>query len=490
MASEPLSTTSSAQSPGAAPSGWTLALLCLGQLIVVLDLSIVNVALPAIQADLDFSAAGLPWVINGYAIAFAGFLLLGGRVADLIGRRRVFVAGLVLFTVASLSAGFAQSPEWLIAARIAQGFGGALLSPATLAILTTAFPQGRARARATAAWGAVSGAGAALGSVLGGVLTDVADWRWVFFVNVPLGLIALAAAHPLLVESRGEDRRLDGIGALLITGTLVGVVVGTTDAQQYGWSAFATWGPLAGAVVLLVLFVLHESRSARPLIPLYVLRVRSVAWSNIAIFWLGAAVIAHFFFLSLYMQNTLHMNALLTGLAFLPGAAAMTVGAYAGPALVKKTGRAVTLLWIGAALTTVGLLILTRLPADGSYWLHLLPAQLLVTLGAGLLTVPLVIAGTSGIEPGEAGVASGIINTTRQFGGAVGLAVLATIAASHAGGNDLDSQAALSGYRWAFGVGAIFAALALLSTLMLSTGARPSRRRPVVGPDETAPQTS
>ncbi|WP_040810727.1 MFS transporter, partial [Nocardia concava] len=423
---------STAPNRGFRPPDWAvLSLLCLGQLIVVLDLSIVNVALPAIKGSLDFSDAGLQWVVNGYAITFAGFLLLGGRIADLVGRRRIFVLGLAIFTLASLAGGLAQSSQWLVIARVAQGFGGALLSPATLAILSTTFTEGKARARATAAWGAISGAGAALGSVLGGVLTDIASWPWIFYVNIPLGAVALALTYPLLQESKGaEGKRLDGVGAVLVTTALVALVFGAVDSQNHGWSAPSTWGPILGAAVLLAWFTFHESRVASaPLIPLYVLKIRSIAFSNTVMFWIGAAVIAHFYFLSLYMQNILGYNAFQTGIAFLPGAVAMTVGAYGGPPLVKVFKGVRPLLTGAPALSAIGLVWLAFVPDNGSYVVHLLIPQVLITLGAGLLMVPLVIAATSGVAPAEAGLASGIINTTRQFGGALGLAVLATIAA-------------------------------------------------------------
>ncbi|MGW5108721.1 MFS transporter [Nocardia sp. NPDC004123] len=463
------------------PPDWAvLSLLCLGQLIVVLDLSIVNVALPAIQGSLDFSDAGLQWVVNGYAITFAGFLLLGGRVADLIGRRRVFLIGLTIFTLASLAGGLARSSEWLVIARVIQGFGGALLSPATLAILSTTFTEGKARARATAAWGAISGAGAALGSVLGGVLTDIASWQWIFYVNIPLGALALALTYPLLGESRGAaGKRLDGVGAVLVTTALVALVFGAVDSQNHGWSAPSTWGPIVGAAVLLVWFTVHEAKvAAAPLIPLYVLKIRSVAFANIVMFWIGAAVIAHFYFLSLYMQNILGYNAFRTGIAFLPGAVAMTIGAYSGPPLVKRFGGVRPLLTGAPALSALGLIWLAFVPDHGSFALHVLIPQVLITLGAGLVMVPLVIAATGGVAPAEAGVASGIINTTRQFGGAIGLAVLATIAASRtgsgSGGHPPSHAELLSGYHAAFGVGAVFAVVALVFTFGLRTAAPPA----------------
>jgi EmrB/QacA subfamily drug resistance transporter len=454
-----------------APDWAVLSLLCLGQLMVVLDLSIVNVALPQIRDSLGFSDVGLQWVVNAYAITFCGFLLFGGRAADVFGRRRLFVLGLVLFTVASLVGALAQNPGTLIAARVAQGLGGAILSPATLTLVNTTFTEPPRRAKAMAAWSAVAGGGAALGSALGGVLTDLINWRWILLVNLPVGIVAVVAAFLLLNESRAEDRkvRLDLPGSALVTLGLAAVVYGLVNTAGHGWGAAVSLVPLIGGVVLLVWFVVHEATVAKePLMPLRFFRSRSVTVANLTMFWLGCAVIAHFYFLSLYMQNVLHYSPLAAGLAFLPGAALMTIGAYSGPAAMKRVGIR-PLVIVGPIIAGLGLLWLTRVPQNGSYVADLLFPMMLVTFGTGLAMMPIAFAATSGIPREQAGLASGLINTTRQIGGAIGLAVLATIAASRTtsvlnGGAD-GATALIEGYQLAFLVGAIFAGLAVLTAL-------------------------
>ena len=454
-----------------APDWAVLSLLCLGQLMVVLDLSIVNVALPQIRDSLGFSEVDLQWVVNAYAITFCGFLLFGGRAADVFGRRRLFVIGLTLFTVASLVGALAQNQETLIAARVAQGLGGAILSPATLTLVNTTFTEPPRRAKAMAAWSAVAGGGAALGSALGGVLTDLINWRWILLVNVPIGIIAVLAAFMLLGESRAENRkmRLDLPGSALVTAGLAAVVYGLVNTAGYGWGSANALVPLIGGVLLLVWFVVHEAAVAKePLMPLRFFRSRSVTVANLTMFWLGCAVIAHFYFLSLYMQNVLHYSPLEAGLAFLPGAAMMTVGAYSGPAAMKRVGIR-PLVIVGPVIAGAGLLWLTRVPQDGSFVADLLFPMILVTFGTGLAMMPIAFTATAGIPQEQAGLASGLINTTRQIGGAIGLAVLATIAASRTtsvlnGGAD-SVGALVSGYRLAFLVGAIFAVLAVLTAL-------------------------
>lgn len=451
------------------PPAWAvLTLLCLGQAMVVIDVSIVNVALPHIQGDLGFTDGGLQWVVTAYTLTYSGFLLLGGRAADLFGRRRLFVAGLALFTAASLLGGLATNETTLVVARAAQGVGGAILSPATLTLLTTTF-EGPARARAMAAWSAVAGGGAAIGSVLGGVLTDVFDWRWILFVNIPFGIIAIVAAYALLSESRadGAGRRLDWFGSVLVTAGLVGVVYGSVNSQPYGWGAVETLGPLLGGAVLLVWFVIHETKvAAAPIVPLSLFRHRQITVANVLMFWLGCAVIAHFFFLTLYLQKVLGFTALQAGLAFLPGAVAMTTGAYAGPVLVKRVTPK-TLLLVGPLITTAGLAWLSFIPVHGSYAANLLVPMILVTLGAGVAMTPLAIAATSNVDRAEAGLASGVINTTRQVGGSIGLAALATVAvAATAAAEGGTSAAALTaGYRWAFVVATGFAVAAAVTSL-------------------------
>jgi EmrB/QacA subfamily drug resistance transporter len=438
--------------------------------MVVLDLSIVNVALPTIRADLGFSATGLQWVVNGYALTYTGFLLFGGRLADVLGRRRMFVAGLALFSAASLAGALAPSPGVLIAARAVQGVGGAILSPATLTLVTTTF-TGAARGRAMATWSAVAGAGAAIGSALGGVLTQV-NWRWIFWVNVPVGVIAIIASFFLLADTRAQQKvRLDLGGASLVTLALAAITYGTIDSATDGWAAAGTLAPLLGGAALLVWFIVHEDRvAAEPLMPLRFFSVRPVAVANAAMFLLGFAVVAHFYFLSLYMQNVLHYRPLTAGLAFVPGAVAMTAGVYSGPVLMKRVGLR-PLIIAGPVLVAGGLAWLSLVPVHGSYLGSLLLPMLLVTFGTGIALLPLNISATSGIDPSEAGLASGMINVTRQGGGAIGLAVLATVAASATHGPA--AQALVSGYSAAFAVAAAAAALAVAAGFAMPASAPP-----------------
>ncbi|NUT48846.1 MAG: MFS transporter, partial [Saccharothrix sp.] len=452
----------------AAPGWAVLTLLCLGQLMVVVDLSIVNVALPAIRDDLGFTDTGLQWVVNAYAVTFCGFLLLGGKLADVFGRRRIFVFGLVVFTAASVVGALAETPGVLIAARAVQGFGGGVLSPATLTLVTTTFVGAQSRAKAMAAWSAVAGGGAAVGSVLGGVLTGLFDWPWVLLVNLPVGVVAVVGAFVLLHDTRADlpDRRLDVLGALLVTVGLSAVIYGTVSAERDGWGSAATLVPLLGGVALLGWFVLHEGRLAEhPMMPLRFFRIRSVSVANVTMFWLGVAVIAHFYFLSLYMQNVLHYSPLAAGLAFLPGSAAMTVGAYSGPALMKRFGVR-PLVVVGPLISAAGLVWLSFVPADGAYPTHLLLPMVLVTFGTGVAMMPLGFSATFEVPKESAGLASGMINTTRQVGGALGLAVLAAISVARTtsvvGAGTPQAEALVSGYRLAFLFGAGFAVLAVL----------------------------
>ncbi|GAA1852261.1 MFS transporter [Pseudonocardia ailaonensis] len=476
-------------------------LLSLGQLMVVLDVSIVNVALPSIRTDLGFSEAGLAWVVNGYALAYAGFLLLGGRAADLFGRRRIFVLGLAVFTLASLAGAVAPNGLVLVIARVAQGIGGAILSPATLTILTTTFTTPAQRGKALGVWSAVAGGGAAIGTVLGGVLTGLLSWRWILLVNLPLGVLGIVGAYLLLVESRGgspadiqgggQRRSLDLGGAALVTTGLVALVYGTINSGEQGWGAVTTLVPFVGGLVLLAWFVVHEHRiAAAPLLPLGLLRLGSVAVGNASMFLLATGVVAHFFFLTLYLQNVLGWSPLAAGLAFLPGAAAMTVGAYAGPALLKLIPLRV-LLVTGPLLSTAGLAWLSLLPLQATYAVHLLVPMVLVTLGAGIAMMPLALAATGGVPRSEAGVASGLINTTRQVGGAVGLGVLAAVAASVTGGS-ADPALQVSGQRAAFVVAAAFTlAAALIPLVGLRTRPAPAaaEQRPAEQPTDRLADT-
>lgn len=413
--------------------GWVLALVCLAQFMVVLDVSIVNVALPSIRADLHFSATGLQWVVNAYTLSFAGFLLLGGRAADLFGRRRVFLIGLGMFTGASLIGGLAPNANVLLVARILQGLGGAVLSPATLTILTTTFRDGPGRARAMGAWSAVAGAGGAAGALLGGVLTDLLSWRWILFVNVPIGVFALLAARTILSESRDETAggALDAVGALLVTGGLMALVYGIVNTSDHAWGSPSTLLTLGLAVVLLGAFLWHEGRRATaPLMPLRLFRSRSVSGANLVMFCVAAAIFATWYFQSLYLQQVLGYSPLLTGLAFLPQTLAIIVGAQVSSRLVMRFGPR-PLLLVGTLLSAAGLAWLGQLTTTSAYLTDILVPSVFVTLGVGLAFTPIAFTATAGVARQEAGLASGLVNTTRQVGGSIGLAVLATLATAH-----------------------------------------------------------
>jgi EmrB/QacA subfamily drug resistance transporter len=415
-----------------APDGVILAIACVAQFMVVLDVSIVNVALPSIGRDLHYTPSGLQWVVNAYVLTFAGFLLLGGRAADLFGRRRVFLFGLGLFTIASLAGGVAENSAWLTTARAVQGIGGALLSPATLTLIVTTYAAER-RAWALGIWSAVAGAGGAAGSILGGVLTSALSWRWVLFVNIPIGVAGIIAGLIWLTESRAADRRgdtprLDVGGAVTVTlglGTLVYAIVGT---QSHPWASAQTLILLAVAAVLLAVFAVIQVRVARtPLVPLSLFRSRSVSGANIVMFLVGAAFFAMWYFLSLYLQNVLGYSALRAGLAFLPMTLAIIIGAQFSSRLLPRAGVR-PLLLAGTVLATAGFAWLSRISPAASYWTHVFGPGCVIALALGVLFTPLAAAATTGVAYHEAGLASGVLNTSRQIGGSLGLAVLATIA--------------------------------------------------------------
>jgi EmrB/QacA subfamily drug resistance transporter len=456
-----------------------LALVCLAQFMVILDVSVVNVALPSIRHDLHFSQSGLQWVVNAYALAFAGFLMLGGRAADLFGRRRVFLAGVGLFTAASLAGGLAPNQATLIAARIGQGLGGAILSPATLTILTTTFSDPSRRARALGAWSAMAAAGGAAGSLLGGVLTDVASWRWTLFINVPAGVAAVVGARALLPAHEGAaaaagDRRgrrnLDALGAVLVTGGLMALVYAIVESDRYAWTSGRTLATLVVAVVLLGWFAFHEARVATaPLMPLSLFRSRSVSGANVVMLCMGGGFFAMWFFLSLYMQNVLGYSPLKAGLAFVPMTLSIAAAAQVGSRLLPRTG-ARPLLLVGPLVSAVALLWLSRITADGTYLRSLLAPSVLVTLGLGLAFSPVAFAATAGVPREQAGLASGLLNTTRQVGGAIGLAALATVATtrSQAMLASVTPPAALTaGYARALMAGAAIVALAAAASFLL-----------------------
>ena len=410
-----------------------LALIVTAQFMVILDVAIVNVALPSIKSDLGFSEANLPWVISAYAILFGGTLLLGGRLADLLGRRRLFVAGLLLFAASSLLAGLSWSAGSLIAFRAVQGLGGALLAPAALSLLMTTFAEGRERNVALGIYGAASGSGAAAGVLAGGLLTSYLGWSWIFFVNVPVGIAAALLAPVLLRESRADlgHRHFDLAGATTVTAGLMLLVYALTRATTDGWGATSTLALLAGSAVLLVAFGVIERMSRWPLLPLRIFRSRTVSVANGAIGIIGAVAFSEFFLLTLYLQDVLHYSAMQSGVAFVAFALTVVVTSNVAQLVVARFGVRGTLT-AGLLLSALSVALLAGLPADAHYFWDLFPGFVLGGAGMGLTLVPVTIAGLTGIEPADAGVASGLINTSRQIGGAVGIAASSAIAASAA----------------------------------------------------------
>jgi EmrB/QacA subfamily drug resistance transporter len=420
-----------------------LALIVTAQFMVILDVAIVNVALPSIKSDLGFSETSLQWVVSAYAIMFGGTLLLGGRLADLLGRRRLFVAGLAVFTLSSLLCGIAWSEASLIVFRAVQGVGGALLAPAALSLLMTTFAEGRERNLALGIYAAASGSGAAAGVLLGGLLTSYLSWSWIFFINVPVGVAAIALAPTLLRESRADlaHRRFDVPGALTITTGLMLLVYGTTRAATDGWSASTTVGLFVAAIAFVGAFIVIELRAQSPLLPLRIFRLRSLAAANAVMAIVGAATFAEFFLLTLYLQDVLRYSAMQTGAAFVAFAAAVVVTSNAARFVVDRFGVRATLAG-GLLLSTISVAMLTRLPLDGAYFTDLFPWFVLGGAGLGLSFVPITIASLGGVDRADAGVASGLINTSRQIGGAIGLAAASAIAAT-ATSNYLESRPAL-----------------------------------------------
>jgi EmrB/QacA subfamily drug resistance transporter len=447
------------------------------QFVIVIDASIVNVALPSIGRHLHFSRDDLSWVVNAYTLTFGGFLLLGGRMADLLGRRRMFMLGLVLFSLASLGGGLAQSEGWLITARAIQGLGAAIVSPAALSILTNTFSEGAERNRALGIWGAVAGAGGAVGVLLGGILTSGLSWRWVLFVNVPIGIAAATFAPRLLPESRSGDeaQTFDIPGAVTVTAGLALLVYGVVQAVNDGWGSTATLLRLAGAAVLLVAFLVIELRQRHPIMPFSIFRLRTLRGANIVGLLIGMALFSMFFFISLYLQDVLHYSAIKTGISYLPLAVGIIVSAGGASVLVTRLGFKPTLI-AGLVLIAAGLLWFSRVHTPGgSYLSDVLGPSLLAAFGLGFAFVPVTIAAVTGIEPDEAGLASGLINTSQQVGGALGLAILATVANSrtqsllHAGVHSA-SVALTKGFDRAFLVGAGFAiAGAILAAVLISS---------------------
>jgi EmrB/QacA subfamily drug resistance transporter len=444
-----------------------LILLCVAQFVVVLDASIVNVALPTIGKALNFTESNLPWVVNAYVLTFGGFLLLGGRMADLLGRRRVFMGGLVLFALASLAGGLATSSGQLIAARAVQGLGAAILSPAALSIVTTTFRDGAERNRALGVWGAVAGSGGAAGVLLGGVLTDGLGWQWVLWVNVPIGLIAALLAPGLIAESRseGERRHFDFAGAVSITAGLSVLVYALVDANSAGWGSARTIGLLALALALIIGFTLSERRSAAPLVPFRIFRLRTLTGANVVGVLVGASLFSMFFFISLYMQQVLGYSAIKAGLSYLPLAVSIILSAGIASQLVTRVGFK-SVLAVGMALIAAGLVWFSQISVHGRFASDILGPSLLAAFGLGFAFVPTTIAAVSGVSDRDAGLASGLINTSQQVGGALGLAILSAISTSVIGTSH--SRAVLTnGFHSAFLAGAGFALLGLLATLSL-----------------------
>ena len=408
-----------------------LALIVTAQFMVVLDVAIVNVALPSIKTDLGFSQDNLQWIISAYAILFGGALLLGGRLADLLGRRRLFITGLLVFASSSLLCGLAWSEGSLIAFRAVQGLGGALLAPAALSLLVTSFADGRERNLALGIYGAASGSGAAAGVLLGGLLTSYLSWSWIFFINVPVGIAAALLAPVLLRESRPDlgHRHFDFAGAATVTSGLMLLVYGLTRATSDGWGAPVTIGLLIGAVALIGAFLAIERRSPWPLLPLRIFRVRTLVGANIAMTIIGAVTFAEFFVLTLYVQDVLHYSAVQSGVAFTGFALTVVVVSNVAQAVVGRFGVRPTLI-AGLVLSTISVAMLTRLPIDGHYFWDLFPAFVLGGAGMGLSFVPVTIASLGGVDRTDAGIASGLVNTSRQIGGAIGLAGVTAIAAT------------------------------------------------------------
>jgi EmrB/QacA subfamily drug resistance transporter len=454
-----------------------LFILCLGDLMIVLDVTIVGVALPSIREDLGFSETSLAWVVNAYLLTFGGFLLLGGRLGDLFGHRRLFLVGIVLFTLSSLGCGLATSQESLIAARAVQGIGGAIVSAVALSLIVMLFTDPTERAKAMGFFGFVAAGGGSVGVLLGGILTDALDWHWIFLVNVPIGVAVFALCLRLLPAARGEAtaQRLDVAGAVTVTASLMFAVYAIVNGNEVGWTSGRTAGLLAGSAALLALFLWIEARVPSPLMPLGLFRMRNLTTSNVVgILWAGA-MFAWFFLSALYLQLVLGYSPLEVGLAFLPGNLIMAAFSFGLSAkLVMRFGIKAPLS-AGLFLAAAGLLLFARAPVDGSFVVDVLPSMILLGLGAGMAFNPVLLAAMSEVEPSEAGLASGVVNTSFMMGGALGLAVLASLAASRtdsllASGDD-QLVALTGGYHAAFLVGALFAAAAaVLGAVLLRAG--------------------
>jgi EmrB/QacA subfamily drug resistance transporter len=452
------------------PNRWkALAVLSVAYLMVVLDVSIVNVALPSIQEDLGFTTEDLQWVVSGYALTFGGFLLLGGRSGDLLGRRLIFMIGLTLFAITSLIAGLSTSSGMLIGARIAQGAAGAILAPSVFSIVLVTFAEGAERNKALGILGAIAGSGAAIGVLMGGVLTEYAGWEWCFFVNVPIAVITLFLVPRFVRESKAEGlaRHFDAAGAVTVTSSLMLLVFALTQANRVGWGSAQTIGVLVASAALMALFIVLELRSHFPLVPLSIFRRRTLTGANLIGFGLGTAIFGMFFLLSLYMQQVLGYSPLRTGFAYLAVALTVIAAAAISQGLVTRLGVKPVLM-TGLGLLTIGLVFFTFVSVGGSYVDDLLPGFLVLGVGMGFSFVPISIAALAGVKGPEAGLASGLINTSQQIGGALGLAILTTVATTRTTGlldsGEAQPQALVSGFSLAFWVAAGFAVAAFLTT--------------------------
>jgi EmrB/QacA subfamily drug resistance transporter len=454
------------------PKRWiALILLCAAQFMVVLDASIVNVALPSIQTDLNFSQENLQWVVNAYTLVFGGFLLLGGRMADLLGRRRLFIIGLGVFSLASLLGGFAQTEGQLIAARALQGLGAAIISPAALSIVTTTFAEGSERNKALGIWGAIAGLGGAVGVLMGGMLTEWAGWEWVLFVNVPIGVAAAVLTPRYVRESRTDraTRHFDALGAVTITAGLALLIYALVKAEDFGWGSGSTIGLIAGALALIGTFIVIEARSRSPLAPLSFFRQRTPTSANVLAVLIAASLFSMFFFISLYLQRVLGYSALEAGLAYLPLAVTIIVSAGVASQAVERIGVKPALVF-GLSMIAVGLAWFSQVDAGGSYVSDVLGPSIVAAIGLGFSFVPVTIAAVSGVRDDEAGLASGLVNTSQQVGGALGLAVLSTIATSTTDGlpgGPANPEALTAGFQDAFLVGAGFAVAGVVLALIL-----------------------
>jgi EmrB/QacA subfamily drug resistance transporter len=467
------------------PKRWqALAIVCVAFFMTVLDVSIVNVALPSIGRSLHFSATGLQWVITAYAITFGGFLLLGGRAGDILGRKRMFLIGVAIFTIASLVCGLAGTTTVLVAARAVQGFGAAIVSPSTLSIITTTFDEGPDRNKALGIWGAMGGSGAAAGVLFGGILVKYLGWAWIFFVNVPVGALVLALTPGIVRESRAPDigRNFDVIGASSVTGGLALLVYAISKAPVDGWGDATTIGLLIAATALIVFFIAWEARVENPLMPLSIFRIRTLAGANTVGALLGASIFADFFLLTLYVQNVLHYSPLKTGITFLATAGTVVIVAGVAQWLSTRFGPKPVMV-TGMVLNTIALVWYAQIPVDGTYTRNLLGGYLLFGIGLAFAFIPVSIAALAGVGPREAGLASGLLNTAQQVGGAIGVAIATSVAVSHTTHllQTGSSQAAAltSGYSLAFWVIAGISAAGAVAALVLVKNEIPAEVQPV-----------